>query len=628
MNILLLTQPTIAPSIPEFPPVWPAYLAGAVRRQFPDTLIRFVDSAFVSGRIEDILYRSAADAVVIWCSHDTRDTMHALRPLANRYRFVFAGDYATDELLNMFPEAVIVAGETETCIPKLLEAIRDSRDLSRVRGIVFRGGGEIVRTEAECEMENLDNLPEPDVTLFNFSTSDIAFYKGLPETRQVVGALLTSRGKRIMSSRRVLFEISELYDRLHVRVLVFLDQNFMIDRSRVIQICRELIQRNWGLKWKCRAESEDIDEELLQLMSSAGCYLIQYPRVTGRVIEKTHASRILVQCASGSAEHIYGSERSEEIIRNKINKLVKLGVQKIIIHGTAEAGRAASRFAEDAGMTVVAFSDNAEPRALFDKPVIRPEMIPSMALDAVLITSKTYQDLIYEQLSHLKRLGIIVMKGYDPQTVHLEDGIPAFDQFNIYNRDVFTPADNLSLLLTCLPKNFSDMSVFDCGCGLYRGGNVLLRDLPFRKVFGIDIYQPYIDVVSREVFPHWKETRFEQFDALKAIEKFGARSFDIALQFDVLEHMSREAGEHLISELEKMARVRVIHWMPQGKWEQELDEHGLDAWGYDNKYQCHQSAWDIEDFLSRGYKVFKVEGEQSHSDASRAYSKIWAFKDV
>jgi hypothetical protein len=79
-----------------------------------------------------------------------------------------------------------------------------------------------------------------------------------------------------------------------------------------------------------------------------------------------------------------------------------------------------------------------------------------------------------------------------------------------------------------------------------------------------------------------------------------AHSVDAVVLLQVIEHLTKEEGYQILEAAERIARQRIVVTTPNGYVTQ--DE-------YDgNPYQRHLSDWSIEDFLSRGYRVFGLEG--------------------
>ncbi|GAG26856.1 unnamed protein product, partial [marine sediment metagenome] len=71
-------------------------------------------------------------------------------------------------------------------------------------------------------------------------------------------------------------EIELLIEKYKIKEIIFYDDTFTLNRERIIRLCQLLIEKNLNIKWKCETRVNLIDEELLQLMKEAGCYLIGY----------------------------------------------------------------------------------------------------------------------------------------------------------------------------------------------------------------------------------------------------------------------------------------------------------------------------------------------------------------
>ncbi len=139
-------------------------------------------------------------------------------------------------------------------------------------------------------------------------------------------------------------------------------------------------------------------------------------------------------------------------------------------------------------------------------------------------------------------------------------------------------------------------TILDLGCG---DGSLmeLLSKGKNWQITGIDIYQKYIEAAKkRNIYQN-----LYRGDLLKTITTKIARSkYDVVFFSQVIEHVSRPYGEKVLNQIEKLAKKRIIVGTPQGFMEQPHEF--LD----DNPYQVHKSGWSIEDFTSRGYKVYGV----------------------
>jgi radical SAM superfamily enzyme YgiQ (UPF0313 family) len=65
--------------------------------------------------------------------------------------------------------------------------------------------------------------------------------------------------------------IDFLVERYGVRSVSFEDENFTVNKQRIVEICKALMRKKYDLKWGCVARVDMIQEENLKLMKKAGC---------------------------------------------------------------------------------------------------------------------------------------------------------------------------------------------------------------------------------------------------------------------------------------------------------------------------------------------------------------------
>lgn len=155
------------------------------------------------------------------------------------------------------------------------------------------------------------------------------------------------------------------------------------------------------------------------------------------------------------------------------------------------------------------------------------------------------------------------------------------------------PFSYIWLLRTSIGK---PSTILDLGCG---DGSLmeLLSKGRIWQITGVDIYQRYIESARKRKIYH----KLIRGDLLKMISKNNLKSkYDVVFFSQVIEHVTRNQGEKILDEIEKIAKKRIVVGTPRGFMEQPHEF--LD----DNPYQIHKSGWSIEDFTSRGYKVYGV----------------------
>ena len=55
----------------------------------------------------------------------------------------------------------------------------------------------------------------------------------------------------------------------------FVDDVFTVKKKRVKEILRMMIDQDLGMDWKCDARTDNLDEEICELMAQAGCVRVK-----------------------------------------------------------------------------------------------------------------------------------------------------------------------------------------------------------------------------------------------------------------------------------------------------------------------------------------------------------------
>ena len=135
-------------------------------------------------------------------------------------------------------------------------------------------------------------------------------------------------------------------------------------------------------------------------------------------------------------------------------------------------------------------------------------------------------------------------------------------------------------------------TILELGCG---PTSPLIHIGASYRTDGIDIWPPYVDLHKR--------ARDYRSCSLCDILKFNTTSkWDAVVICDVLEHLPKDEAEKtaLFERLERFATKKIILFTPNGY----IDNDEVDG----DPYQKHLSAWEPEDFTSRGYNVVGATG--------------------
>ena len=296
MQILLINPPSTAPN-----PVMPlglAYLAAMLERR--KISVKIIDAWAEQYSFEDLarmvskqVFDVAGITMMSPCYGAAMRTVDIVKQYSNA-KIVVGGPHPTalpQECLADNPHIdFIVIGEGENTLTDLVQALRNGcKEYRHIKGLAFRHEGRIVNTGHSEPIGNLDDLPFPARHLFPLEKYQTHPPYGI---RDPYLTLITSRGcpfrctycsksvfgskYRAYSPQRVAAEIRHMINEHGAREIHFYDDDFTMDKRRTEEICRQLRYANIKIPWSCTTRVDLVDEKLLKIMKSAGCWLISY----------------------------------------------------------------------------------------------------------------------------------------------------------------------------------------------------------------------------------------------------------------------------------------------------------------------------------------------------------------
>lgn len=201
--------------------------------------------------------------------------------------FVFAGGvhvsfYPEETIIDMDLDAVCI-GESEHTI---LDLLNNQQRLNEVSGICFQKGGNVIRTNPRSLISNIDELPFPARDMI--PQNDFIMDNRLSGTNIRMTHVLCSRGcpysctfcanfdrkLRYRSGRNIREELIQLISEYSIEGFCIADDNFIINKSRVSEICTSI--SDLGLKWSALSRIDNINEDLLEVLYESGCMEIKY----------------------------------------------------------------------------------------------------------------------------------------------------------------------------------------------------------------------------------------------------------------------------------------------------------------------------------------------------------------
>lgn len=214
-----------------------------------------------------------------------------LKKLNPGLNIVLGGPHITatgSEILKFSDDAsFLVIGEGEYTMLELTKKLENHEtDFSNIKGLVYKKRNEIVVNPPRELIQDLDSLPNPDFSLIKkFDVNNYELFHS--EGKKVVN-VLASRGcpfrcsfcqanlthgclPRMRSVKNVIDEIKFNRNKYGVGYIGFKDSTFTFNHPWLEEFCHQMIERKLGMEWVCNARIDTVNEDLIRLMSAAGC---------------------------------------------------------------------------------------------------------------------------------------------------------------------------------------------------------------------------------------------------------------------------------------------------------------------------------------------------------------------
>lgn len=319
-------------------PIGLASLAAMVKSKVRDINISLIDGGFSSlNFIKEALRRRRPGIVGIYMDSLMYENAIKVADIAKNSgaNVIVGGPHPT-----LFPETIIsidsidavCVGEGENVLPQYIESYYDGKFFSKIRGILFKSGKDIIRTDTQEWIENLDMIPRLELDIFEvekYIKSWIYMNSYNPGVRGM--SVIASRGcrfkcsycqpvldtmfgkrLRICSPEKLVNDLLYWRDKYKLQSFFFQDDNLTLFKDWLKEFCNLVLKNKLGMVWGCNSRVDTVNPELLGFLEQAGCKKIRFG------IE-TASDRVL--------NNIYNKKINLNMVRAAINMTKKKKMQ-------------------------------------------------------------------------------------------------------------------------------------------------------------------------------------------------------------------------------------------------------------------------------------------------------------
>jgi anaerobic magnesium-protoporphyrin IX monomethyl ester cyclase len=275
-------------SIFRFPPLGLGYIAAALKKQ--NFEVELVDCTFMQFSEAVKRIKRAKPQIIGFYSMFSmkKTTVELARTLRDEgigdCLMVVGGplpSWAPESFLDVFD--VVAVGEGEQTMSELANCVARGKELTDVKGLVFKHDKQIVNTGPREFIEDLNSLAFPTRDLFDneayqkyyldhfgYSTTSMITSRGCPFSCDFCSRPIFGADMRTRSATNIVDEVEEIaalgYDRIW-----FADDCFTLNRTHLLDVCGEIARRGLDVGWECLSRVDTMDDEVAEGMKRAGC---------------------------------------------------------------------------------------------------------------------------------------------------------------------------------------------------------------------------------------------------------------------------------------------------------------------------------------------------------------------
>ncbi len=246
-------------------------------------------------------------------------------------KIIFGGPdvtYNTQEYLNAGADFIVIGEGEETMHELVSEIEKNQSGFAAINGLAYLDANRaLIKTPPRIKIKDIDTLPFPDrasidlnkylqtwKTFHGSSTISISTQRGCPYSCKWCSRAVYGQSYRRRSAKNVVDEIELLFQNYTNTTFWFVDDVFTVSHKWLAEFDDEINRRQLKINYECISRADRMNEEVIQLLKSSGCF------------------RIWIGSESGSQKIIDAMDRRVDVMQ--VRSMIKLSRQYQLEAGT------------------------------------------------------------------------------------------------------------------------------------------------------------------------------------------------------------------------------------------------------------------------------------------------------
>lgn len=220
------------------------------------------------------------------CVKRSREIVHMIKNLYPASIIVLGGIHPSvlpEELLENEEVDFVIRGEAEEVLIKFYDAVKNKSDYFDIKGLSFKRNGKIIHNTC-ADFPDLNLMPPFPYHLFEnnsgrYNFGFIASSRGCPYSCIFCSQrIISGQNFRYFPSEIVINQIGMLVNKYKQTHINFVDDNFTVNKQRIIELCEEMIKKEFykTTTFDCQTRADAVNDEIFKILRKAGFRIVNF----------------------------------------------------------------------------------------------------------------------------------------------------------------------------------------------------------------------------------------------------------------------------------------------------------------------------------------------------------------